>query len=47
MKNTFKIVPTNYIVWQTGLIPNFGPLTYLYAIYFFSFLFLVEEKIVS
>ena len=24
MKYTFKIVPTNYIVWQTGLIPNFG-----------------------
>ena len=24
MKYTFKIVLTNYIVWQIGLIPNFG-----------------------
>ena len=24
MKYTFKTVPTNYIVWQAGLIPNFG-----------------------
>ena len=24
MKYTFKTVPTNYIVWQTVLIPNFS-----------------------
>ena len=28
MKYTFKTVSTNYIIWQTGLIPNFGRLSY-------------------
>ena len=46
MKYTFKTVPTNYIVWQIGLIPNFGHslldrLCLIFKDFFLKFFYLV------
>ena len=42
MKYTFKTVPTNYIVWQTRLIPNIFECRY--PIYAKKFMFKKKKK---
>ena len=45
MKYTFKTVPTNYIVWQTRLIPNIFECRY--PIYAKKFMFKKKKILIT